>query len=58
MTYVAHLCAHLEHHVEHVRVRLLNLIKEDDRVRPPAHCLGQLTTLVIADVACANQLSQ
>ena len=42
---------HLQQHVEHVRVRLFHLVKEDDRIRPAAHGLGQLAALVVADVA-------
>ncbi len=44
------LVEHLQQHVEHVRVRLLDLVEQDHRVRTPAHGLGQLTTLVVADV--------
>ena len=42
---------HLEQHVEHVGVRLLDLVEEHDRVGTAPHCLGELTTLVVADVA-------
>ena len=45
------LVEHLQQHVEHVRVRLLDLVEQHHRVRPPAHRLGQLTALVVADVA-------
>ena len=38
-------------HVEDVRVRLLDLVEEDDRVRPAAHRLGELPALLEADVA-------
>ena len=41
----------LEQDVEHVRVRLLDLVQEDDRVRPPADRLGELATLLVAHVA-------
>ncbi|GIX64344.1 63 kDa protein [Babesia caballi] len=41
----------LEHDVEDVGVRLLDLVKEQDRVGPPAHRLGQHPALVEADVA-------
>ena len=41
----------LEHHVEHVRVRLLNLVEQHQRVRPPAHRLRELAALVVAHVA-------
>ena len=44
---------HLQQHVEHLGVRLLDLVEQDDRVRPPAHRLGQLAALVVADVARA-----
>ena len=42
---------HLEQDVEHVGVRLLDLVEQDDRVRPAAHRLGELAALVVADVA-------
>ena len=42
----------LEHHVEDVRVGLLDLIKEDHCVRPPPDRLCQLTALVVAHIAC------
>ena len=42
---------HLEQDVEHVRVRLLDLVEQQDRVRGPAHRLGELARLVVADVA-------
>ena len=42
---------HLQEHVEHVPVRLLDLVEEDDRVRPPAHRLGELAALVVTHVA-------
>mmetsp|Transcript_26776 Transcript_26776/g.58372 ORF Transcript_26776/g.58372 Transcript_26776/m.58372 type:complete len:1072 (-) Transcript_26776:90-3305(-) len=41
----------LKHHVEHVGVRLLNLIKQHHGVWPTAHSLGQLPTLLVANVA-------
>src|ERR671922_198128 len=41
----------LEEDVEHVRVGLLDLVEQDDRVRLAAHGLGQLAALVVADVA-------
>jgi hypothetical protein len=48
---------HLQQHVEHVGVGLLDLVEQDDRVGPAAHGLGELTALVVADVAgrCADQ---
>ena len=42
---------HLQQHVEDVGVGLLDLVEQDDRVRPAAHGLGQLAALVVADVA-------
>ena len=42
---------HLEQHVEHVRVRLLDLVEQDHLVGPPAHRLGQAAALLVADVA-------
>src|SRR5919204_627139 len=42
---------HLEQDVEHVRVGLLDLVEQDHGVRAPAHRLGELAALVVADVA-------
>ena len=42
---------YLEHDVEHVRVSLLDLVEEHDAEGPAAHRLGQLSCLVVADVA-------
>src|SRR5213082_1900027 len=42
---------HLQQHVEHVRMRLLNLIQQDDRIGPPAHRFGEVAALLVADVA-------
>ena len=41
---------HLQEHVEHLSVRLLDLVEQDDRVRTAAHGLRQLAALVVADV--------
>ena len=41
----------LEEDVEHLGVRLLDLVEEHDRVALAAHGLGQLAALVEADVA-------
>ena len=41
----------LEQHVEHVGVRLLDLVEQHHRVGPAAHGLGELAALVVADVA-------
>ena len=38
-------------HVEHVRMGLLDLVEQHHGVRPAADRLGQLTALVVADVA-------
>ncbi len=40
----------LQQHVEHVRVRLLDLVEQDHAVRAPPHGLGQPAALVVADV--------
>ena len=42
---------HLEQRVEHVRVRLLDLVEQDHAVGAPAHGLGELPAFVVADVA-------
>ncbi len=42
---------HLQQDVEDIRMRLLDLVEEHHRVRPPANRLGQLPALVEADVA-------
>ena len=42
---------HLEQDVEHVGVRLLDLVEEHDGVRLAADLLGQLAALLVADVA-------
>jgi hypothetical protein len=42
---------HLQQRVEHVRVGLLDLVEQHDRVRAPADGLGQLAALFVADVA-------
>src|SRR5918996_69583 len=41
----------LEEDVEDLRMGLLDLVEQDDRVVLAAHRLGQLTTLVEADIA-------
>src|SRR5713226_8614110 len=41
----------LQEHVEHLGMRLLDLVEKDHRVRPPAHGFRELTALVVADVA-------
>ena len=42
---------HLQQHVEHVRVRLLDLVQQDHAVGLAAHELGQVAALLVADVA-------
>ena len=42
---------HLQQHVEDLGVRLLDLVEQDHRVRAPAHGLGELAALLVADVA-------
>ena len=42
---------HGQQDVEDIGVGLLDLVQQHDRVRTPAHRLGQLATLVVADVA-------
>ena len=41
----------LQQHVEDLGVRLLDLVEQDHRVRPPPHGLGELPALLVADVA-------
>ena len=47
----AALLQHLQQDVEDIGVRLLNLVEQHDRVRMTAHGLGELTALVVTDVA-------
>ena len=42
---------HLQEHVEDVRMRLLDFVEQDHRVRTAAHQLGQVTPFLVADVA-------
>ena len=42
---------HLEQDVEHLGMRLLDLVEQDDRVRAAPNGLGQLAALLEADVA-------
>src|SRR5262245_26798641 len=41
----------LQQNVEDILVSLLDLIEEDHRVGAPSHSLGQLPSLLIADIA-------
>lgn len=43
--------AYLKHHVEHIRVGLLNLIEQHHSVWPAADSLSQLATLRVTDVS-------
>ena len=47
----AALLQHLQQNVEDIGVRLLDLVKQHNRVRMTAHGLGELTALVMANVA-------
>ena len=42
---------HLQENVEHLGVRLLDLVQQDQAIRAPPHGLRQLPALVVADVA-------
>jgi hypothetical protein len=42
---------HLQEHVEHVRVRFLDLVEQDHRVRLPPYGFGQISALLVADIA-------
>src|SRR5579864_7918783 len=42
---------HLQEDVEEIRVRLLDFVEEDDRVRMPLHFFGELTAFLVPDVA-------
>ena len=42
---------HLQEAVEHLRVRLLDLVEQDDRVRTTPDGLRELTAFVVADVS-------
>ena len=50
---------HLQEHVEHVRVRLLDLVEKDDLVGPAAHRFGQRAPFLITNVAwrCTDEAS-
>src|SRR5580704_17479971 len=47
----------LQQDVEDIRVRLLDLVKTNYRVGPPAYRLGELATFVVADISgwCADE---
>jgi hypothetical protein len=42
---------HLQQHVEHVRVRLLDFIEQDHRIRTAAHRFRQVPALLVTDVS-------
>ena len=42
---------HLQQHVEHIRMRLLDLVEQNHRIRPAPHSLSQLTALVVAHIS-------
>ena len=42
---------HLQQHVEHIRVRLLDLVEQDHLVGPTTHGFGERAALLVADVA-------
>ena len=42
---------HLEQHIEHVGMCLLDLVEQHDLIGSAPHRLGQRTALVIADIA-------
>ena len=42
---------HLQQDVEQIRMRLLDLVEQDDRVRVALHLLGELPALLVADVS-------
>ena len=42
---------HLQQDVEHVRMRLLDLVEQDDTVRPATDRLRQVAALLVADIA-------
>ena len=41
----------LQQHVEHIGMRLLDLVEQHDLIGPPPHRLGERAALVIADIA-------
>ena len=48
---------HLQQHIKHIRVRFFNLIQQDNAIRTAAYRLGQLATLIMANIPgrCTNQ---
>jgi len=41
---------HLQQNIEEVGMRFLNLVQQYNRIRGPAHALGQLAAFFVADV--------
>jgi hypothetical protein len=52
------LVEHLEEQLQHVGVRLLDLVEQHHRVRAPAHGLGQHAALAVAHVARRRSLER
>ena len=42
---------HLQQHIKHIRVRLLNFVEQDHGIRFAPHRFGQVAALFIADIA-------
>ena len=42
---------HLQQHVEHVRMRLLDLVEQHDLIGPAPHGFGQRAAFLVADIA-------
>ena len=42
---------HLQQHVEHVRMRLLDLVEQDHLIGPPPHRFGERAAFLVADIA-------
>src|SRR5205814_6901798 len=42
---------HLQQHVEHIKMRLFDLVEQHDLIGPAPHRLGERAALVIADIA-------
>ena len=41
----------LQQHIEHVRMRLFDFIKENYRIWPAAHCFGKLPAFLVTDIS-------
>ena len=42
---------HLQQDVEHIRMRLLDLVEQDDLIGPAPHRFGERAAFVVADIA-------